>query len=297
MNWDTTDSLRGCARFLMENHPSGEPDVDFIVYGIATEFLRAFVGNEWTNQMIFGEHRSIDRRNRMGRVFMRAESDVSDERYRNQQRTLRIAELLFNLQNVEGIVTKVEDLRSGNIEATYSELEAGGFLLRRSLKFGYKIPSGTKGADFDIEILLPDAAKLNCEIKCKVESTDLSEGAVRNPLQDARRQLPSGEPGLVFLKLPEVWVHNPNFASVLRSTIDAFLRGTSRVIAVVLRWEEQFRLGSSGGALTLYKFHVALGEFRKPVPQPVETVLQALSGPATAPLVSFRKISKEVLQG
>jgi hypothetical protein len=121
----TIESLEGCARFLREHHPSGAPDADFVTFGMATEFLRASVDNEWTNQMVFGEHSTVARSNRQGRVFMRAEAPAADERYRNQQRALRIAELLFNLQDVEGIDAKVEELRSGNVESTYSELEAG----------------------------------------------------------------------------------------------------------------------------------------------------------------------------
>ena len=100
MKQTTTESLTGCARFLRAHQPSGAADIDFVTFGMATEYLRAFVDNEWTNQMVFG-HPIVSRSNRKGREFMRAESTEADERFRNQQRTVRIAELLFNLQNVE----------------------------------------------------------------------------------------------------------------------------------------------------------------------------------------------------
>jgi hypothetical protein len=227
---------------------------------------------------------------------MRAEAAEADERYRNQQRTLRIAELLFNLQDVEGIDAKVEELRSGNVESTYSELEAGEFFLRQAVQFRYVTPSGTKGSDYDAEIPLPEAAKVNCEMKCKVEGAKFGEGAVRNSLQAARKQLPPGEPGLVFLKAPEAWVYKADTVQVMPRTIDAFMRSTSRVVAVVLRWEEQHLQGPDGGALILYRFRLERGTPPKPVTPSVEALLTSLARPGTAEWVSFRTIAEEALQ-
>src|SRR4051794_31819208 len=96
VNQTSLERLESCARDLCEHHPSGRPDVDFISFGLATEYLRAFVGNEWTNQMVFGQHPTVSRDYRAGRGFMRAEAESAEEAYRNQQRTLRLAELLFN---------------------------------------------------------------------------------------------------------------------------------------------------------------------------------------------------------
>jgi hypothetical protein len=290
----TAESLRGCARFLRQYHPSGAADADYITFGMATEYLRAFVDNEWTNQMVFGQHPAVSMSNRPGRVFMRAESEEGEERYRNQQRTLRIAELLFNLQEVEGIDARLEHLRSGNVESTYSELEGGAFLRRRSVMFRYVTPSGTKGADYDAEIRLDDGTKVNCEMKTKAEGTDLGEGAVRNPLQTARKQLPPGEPGLVFLRVPEPWVRQPKAAQVVPGMIDAFLRVTSRVVAVVLRWEEQ-HLQRPDGACILYRFRLERGTPPKAVAPPVERLLTVLTGLSTAEWVSFRAIAEEAL--
>ena len=294
MKQTTTESLTGCARFLRERGPSGAADADFVRFGMATQYLRAFVDSEWTNQMVFGQHPTVSRNNRKGRVFMRAEPMEAEERFRSQERTVRIAELLFNLQNVEGIDARLEDLRLGRVESTFAELEAGAFLRRRGVRFRYINPSGTKGADYDAEIPLHEKIKVNCEMKSKTEGTDLSEGAVRNPLQNARKQLPPGEPGLVFLKVPEPWVQQPEAARILPTTIDNFLRSTSRVTAVVLRWEEQ-QLVRSGGALILYKFRLERGSPPKVVAPPVERLLTVLTGPATAEWVSFRAIAEQAM--
>ena len=77
----TTESLTRCARFLRERHASGAADADFVRFGMATEYLRAFVDNEWTNQMVFGQHPTVSRSNRKGRAFMRADATTRNLRY------------------------------------------------------------------------------------------------------------------------------------------------------------------------------------------------------------------------
>jgi hypothetical protein len=295
LNRTTAERLESCARDLREHHPSGTPDVDFISFGLATEYLRAFVDNEWTNQMIFGQHPTVSRDYRSGRGFMRAEAESAAEAYRNQQRTLRLAELLFNLQDVEGIDARVEDLRLGRVESTYSELEGGAFLKQRGVQFRYVTPSGTKGSDYDAEIPLPSGTKVNCEMKCKAEQTQLSDGAVRNPLQAARSQLPSGEPGLVFFKVPEAWIFQAEVAAVLPRIIDSFLRSTSRVTAVLVAWEEQ-HLQPAGGALILYKFRIERGVPAKQVDSVVDQLLTGFAGPLAANWISFRLIAHNAMR-
>jgi hypothetical protein len=76
--------------------------------------------------------------------------------------------------------------------------------------------------------------------------------------------------------------------------IDAFLRGTSRIVAVVLRWEEQY-LQRPDGARILYRLRLERGTPPKAVAPPVERLLTVLTGPSTAEWVSFRAIAEEAL--
>jgi hypothetical protein len=291
------DSLKSCSRFIRDHHSGARADVDFVTFGTATEYLRAVVGNEWTNQMVFSEHPTVSRPNRPGRVFMKADEEETEHKYRNQERTLRIAELLFNLQSVEGIDGRIEDLRAGKVEATYAELEAGAFLLRRGVPFKYVDETGVKGLDYDGQILLRSGERVNCEMKCNVESTGLSDRTSRNALDAARKQLPSGEPGLVFLKVPEPWVRDPAVSAILSAAINDFLRGTSRVVAVVLRWEEVDVQAGEAGVLIAYKYRVERGTPPKSVSSEVGHLLDQLSGPAMAAWVSFRGIAEEAIRG
>jgi hypothetical protein len=133
-------------------------------------------------------------------------------------------------------------------------------------------------------------------MKCKVESTDLSEGTIRNTLDAARKQLPSGEPGLIFLKIPESWVRKSDIGTLLPRTVNDFLRGTSRVVAVILRWEEVYVQTGENGAIIAYKYRVEGGTVPKNVSSEVQNMLDRLSSPATSTWVSFRTIAEEAIQ-
>jgi hypothetical protein len=218
-------------------------------------------------------------------------------KYRNQEHALRIAELLFNQQSVEGIDGRLNDLREGQVEATYAELEAGGFLLRHGIPFKYIDETSVKGLDYDGQIILHNGERVNCEMKCKIESTQFSESTIRNTLDAARKQLPSGEPSLVFLKIPELWVHHPEISTALPTVINDFLRGTSRVVSIILRWEEVHILPKEAGSLIVYKYRIERGITPKKISSQVQDLLDQLSSPAVGSWVSFRSIAEEAVQG
>jgi hypothetical protein len=89
-------------------------------------------------------------------------------------------------------------------------------------------------------------------------------------------------------------VQQPEAARILPTIIDAFLRGTSRVTAVVLRWEEQ-QLLRPHSALILYKFRLERGSPPKVVDPSVERLLTVLTEPATAEWLSFRAIAEQAM--
>lgn len=288
------DYLIRCGRYLRDHHQDGKPHVDYIAVGMATEYLRGVVGLDWTNQVVFRQHRSVARANRDGRTFMRAEADSEHDQYRSQERALWLAEMLFNLQGTDGIEHRVEDLQAGKLESTYAELECGSFLLRRDVNFRYIVPHGQRGLDYDADIPLPDGGRVNIEMKCKVENTALSEGAVKNALHQARKQLPSGEPGLVFLKIPEVWVQQPAVATIVPSAIDAVLRGTTRIVGVIVRWEEVHVASQDDGAAVLYRYRLERGARPHAVTAHVEGLLASLDNPGQGQWVSFHQIAARI---
>jgi hypothetical protein len=79
-----------------------------------------------------------------------------------------LAEILFNLQSVEGFDDCIERMRQGVIEPTYAELDLGRMLYLSEVPFRFVKPQGKKENDYDIEISLPDWPRVCADAKCKL---------------------------------------------------------------------------------------------------------------------------------
>jgi hypothetical protein len=152
-------------------------------------------------------------------------------------RMLNLAEMLFNLQGVGGFRVCLDHMTLDQLESALSELQVGMMLYQSRIAFRYIDPATMTGKSPDIEITLEDGSSALADIKCKYEETDVSEETVRNTLKKGLSQLPSGRPGLIFVKVPHAWTFEAGETvmlpgSVIRAT-NAFLRNTSRVAKVV----------------------------------------------------------------
>src|SRR5450631_1121000 len=130
------------------------------------------------------------------------------DKVRSEQQSYRMvdfAELLFNLQNVEGFDDCIDRIRQGIIEPTYAELDLGRMLYLSEIEFRFVKPQGKKENDYDIEITLPDWPRICADAKCKLETTDFTRETVRNALDGARKQFPPDVPIIVFMKVPSQW--------------------------------------------------------------------------------------------
>lgn len=157
-------------------------------------------------------------------------------------RRIDLAELLFNLQEVEGLDRVLATLRSNEIESALAELETAKLLMLAGLEFRFVVPVGAKGSDFDVEIALPSGS-INCEIKCKVEATDLSDSTILNTLRDASSQLPRIGPNVIFVKLPTPWAWQEQVRNTVNSAARRFYGHSRRVDAIVFHWAVFMPLG------------------------------------------------------
>src|SRR5687768_5511171 len=115
----TVEHLHVVVRALIEKNPSHA----FVKYGLATEVLRFFFGNNWTNQNAFSNHTEVDRRHRSGRMFLKTDNDSADDAFLHQQRVFDLAELVFNLQPVSGIRDRIIRLQREDLESAFGELD------------------------------------------------------------------------------------------------------------------------------------------------------------------------------
>jgi hypothetical protein len=152
-------------------------------------------------------------------------------------RMLNLAEMLFNLQGVDGFQTCLYHMTLDQLESALSELQIGMMLYQDRIAFRYIDPQSVIGKSPDIEITLADGTMALADIKCKYESTDVSEETVTSTLKKGLKQLPKGRPGLIFVKMPQEWTFEKGETVMLPMPVvnatRGFLRNTTRVVKVV----------------------------------------------------------------
>lgn len=215
------------------------------LYALGAEVLINIVGMTWVQNNVFGVA-PID-------TFLKANSNVTEDRFKHSDRVVSLAEMLFHFQDIDGIEKRIADIESSSVEDTVGELEGAKFLFRSRVPFRFVVPSGQRGNDFDVQVFGPSGEDINCEMKTKPAETVLSAATVWNTLNNNRNQLPKGRPGVMFMKIPETWIYQPEVSEIMESTLTRFFRGTDRVAAVVFHWEE-WQFVPSGPAMRIVKF-------------------------------------------
>jgi len=149
-------------------------------------------------------------------------------------RFVDFAETLYNLREVPGLEACIQQLANGKVESACAELDVARMLHVHEIRFRFIVPKKLKrGEDYDFTIVYPDGLEVAADAKCKFESTEIDPKSVLNSLHDARTQLPKGEPGVIFVKVPPPWIENVDMANAIVHTAREFFgRGTKRVVSV-----------------------------------------------------------------
>jgi hypothetical protein len=75
------------------------------------------------------------------------------------------------------------------------------------------------------------------DIKCKIEGSNYAKASLLNSLKKAQKQLPSNQPGIVFVKVPQQWVDlttgNIGVGTDMSETLTNFFQRTKRIVLVV----------------------------------------------------------------
>src|SRR5438270_2892158 len=108
---------------------------------LASAVVRAFMGDQWFDRHVMPSQR------KPRIVTMNESSQVSLDL--SAYRLIDLAELLYNLQFVEGFDHCLDRMRSGDIEATFAELDLGRMLFWHHVLFRYVKPMGVTGTDYD----------------------------------------------------------------------------------------------------------------------------------------------------
>jgi hypothetical protein len=201
-----------------------------LIFTLAVTIISHFFGRQWVEDNIIQDaaHSRPD-------GFFRMDFSSDYEREKKTFRVVDFAETLFNLQHIPGFDDRVDQMRSGQVEATYAEFDFARFLYIHDVDFRFVIPSGVKGKDYDFGITYTDGRDACADAKCRLEETEIRADTLRHPLDAARsKNLPADRPGIVFIKVPQTWLDEASVRRRMYEVVNDFLRGTKRIVSVVV---------------------------------------------------------------
>jgi hypothetical protein len=221
------DLMEKARSFLPENRA----ERGFLTFAMPVAVICHFLGKEW-----YLDNIAQDVSHSRPAGFLRL--DFTPEFHRRQtSRISDFAEMLFNLQHVEGFNDRIDQMRSASVEATYAEFDLARFLYIHDIAFKFVRPSGVKGKDYDFEVEYSDGRKACVDAKCRLEGSEVRADTIRNSLRMARsNNLPGDMPGIVFVKVPQMWFEQADVYRDIRLVIERFLRpeNTQRIVSVVV---------------------------------------------------------------
>ncbi|MGO4870345.1 MAG: hypothetical protein ACLPGW_06990 [Roseiarcus sp.] len=217
----TVDRLRAFVERMRSAH-SADPGER--VYRLSVAVLRHFFGEPWFNKHVMSASAPTE--------FLRRDFSTPQRREKHGFLVVELAEMLINLQNVDGFDGCIAQMAHGQIESTYAELDIAKSLCAHNISFRFVRPTGRKGGDYDLELFYPGGVTVCADTKCKIETTEISADSIKHSLGEARKQLPSDRPGFVFVKVPQHWIDEAQFRDAMIAAAEMFLRGTRRVVSV-----------------------------------------------------------------
>jgi hypothetical protein len=184
--------------------------------------IAEFLGSDWVDRNCASEG--------TGFFHLGGKSDL-DEKVWALTRVRELAELMLNLQTIEGFEERVLDLRTADetkMESTLAELQIAGLIHRHGLPLRF-LPT-----NHDFDVLRYDGIPVHVEAKCKVEDSEVNVRSVLNVLRKGVGQLPDNEPGALFVKIPQSWHESGRLVPEdLAQVTYRFFGTTTRVISVI----------------------------------------------------------------
>ena len=243
------DHVRERTRKILIDRPDLRSDVDKRLFEGAAAVLECYLGKTWVKTHVATNTPSD---------FLVPKSDIPGLRKiaKGYSRILMLAESLLTMQRTPGIVDRVSDLKTKDVEGCFGELQGAMLLVSARVPFEFRRETQNRrdrrtGSDFDV-VATVDARKVNCEMKAKCEGTVPKASALRAQLKTARSQLPEGEPNIVFLRLPESWMTSRTAEEEVRQGINGHFRDSTRVTSVVIHWEEWTEFSETDSLLVLH---------------------------------------------
>ncbi|MBS3087758.1 hypothetical protein J4226_04135 [Candidatus Pacearchaeota archaeon] len=266
------ENLKIMDKTIKEKFPNKSND--FYKMMLSTEFLRIIIDNDWLNKSVFANFENETKKTMEAREFLRSK----EINLQWMERVSRLSERLFNLQNIIGIEDVIKKIKEGNFLSRFAEIEVGTHFYRRGIPFEFIIPSGEKEKDFDIVINYN--TKINCEIKHKIESTELSRKTLMATLKKAKEQMPKNNPSIISIKIPESWTLQKEISEIFLKALSDFFSNSNNdyIVGILFRWESR-SLFNSG--LFFWKYKLEKNTNSKLYNKDIQNILERIDAPAT----------------
>jgi hypothetical protein len=178
--------------------------------------------------------------------FLKSPQDLQE----HMRKSILFAEMLLNLQDVEGFEKVLELAATNNLEDACAELESGKILYMLGIWFRFNKPKGNLTSDYDIEFRVASGQTVFSDTKNKRLTTSLTTSTIIQSLKQAKTQVPPDKPSFLFLRVPDAWLEEQKIAVVDRAISD-FFRNTTSVAAVLVHTSVVKRFSESINELGL----------------------------------------------
>lgn len=213
--------------FAQEDDPT--VNLELAKYCLSFEIIKKATSVDW----IYDYLKNTDKSDKY--LFQREKQQDTLEFKKHRTRIFLFAEMLYNLQFIPGIQDVFKKFGKEDFESIFIELEFAKYIYRSGRYFRFNTPVGIKGQDFDIIIEINNNEAVG-EIKSKLESNDFAPKKIIQTIKDAKKQLPSNQQNLIFIKIPEIWGQDEQKMDVLCLEIKNYIDKSERILTIIFLW-------------------------------------------------------------
>lgn len=150
-------------------------------------------------------------------------------------KTIRLAHYLYLLKDSEGFNQFTDALVTKDFKSCNWELAVAARFKEEGFTIKFIQESGEKGKDFDF-LVTRNEIQYQVEAKSR-DKIDSDINSIKNVLKDARKQLPKGGNGVLYISVPEHLMANETSSNEIDLEILSFLRSTNRVSFVMIAFD------------------------------------------------------------
>jgi hypothetical protein len=241
---------------------------DHVYVAMASQITLCMLGPDWWKKNVVGDTGRPDE-------FLQRSDSSEESCFNYQLRLTMIGHMLWLLKESSGFADFITSLKTRELEAVFFELYSAECLFESGFTIEFVKAVGEKGQDYDLRANLAHTT-FYVEAKTRRHGPVLEQRKLDSTLKQARSQLPSSGPGIVFISIPVLWTVNSQAEPLISGTIQSFLKGTQRVNHVVVIWH-RWHDAKQGRTSA-----IRVREYMNPsprTPSPLERVVKILEPP------------------